>query len=278
MEAKLACLTGILMLVILVSGCIGGDPNQVTDTTGDQGGVCNAPKKMIGNICCYDENDNGVCDIEDVGCPSSCDDDNPCTTDSCSADTDFKCVHEAEAPCCGNGDCEPNEEHANICPEDCTVIDISEFAYMGTPDYMDGSKFVFIHTGSSETEQRMFYLNISAGPEGMENIRYTFECNSSQHEELDSINSEPDNVTDELDIKINKLDEENYLVYTNFFLHRSPTYSRDIDELEGNEDASFHFSIKKKFPQKRDELTCLVKLYFMSPRKIIHRWLEISYI
>jgi len=81
-------------------------------------------------------------------CPASCDDDNPCTADSCSARTGFQCSHDPlddqypgctgdtgtcmahscvdgvcsivpVKPCCGNGVCEQGE--ACDCP-DCTCI------------------------------------------------------------------------------------------------------------------------------------------------------------
>lgn len=276
MEWKTGMLALSMLALLLASGCVGGDPQLPPDS----GGTCALPKKMIGNICCYDDNGNDICDIEELACPSSCDDGNPCTNDSCSADTDFKCVHQATAPCCGNGLCEENEDSANICPEDCTVIDMSNFKYKGTPDYMEGEKFVFIHTGSTESQQRAFYLNMTAPAGGMETIRYTFKCNSTQHKNLDSIDSDVYNMSEDDDdeMSINKLEDDYYLIYTNFFRSSTSTYGRDIEELEGGERASFHFSIQKKDPQKRDELSCLVKFYFMEPRKSVYKWLYISYI
>ena len=50
-------------------------------------------------------------------CPS-CEDNNPCTADSCSEDTGFECVHEAVIPCCGNSECE-EDENWSACQEDC---------------------------------------------------------------------------------------------------------------------------------------------------------------
>jgi hypothetical protein len=276
MEWKTGLLGLSLLALLMASGCIGGETPPI-----DSGGTCTLPKKMIGNICCYDENNNNICDIEDIACPASCDDSNPCTNDSCSADTDFECIHLANAPCCGNGICEDVEDTANVCPEDCTVIVMSDFKYKGTPDYMNHDTFVFIHTGSSESQQRAFYLNMTAPAGGMETLRYTFTCNSTQNDELDSIDSEIYNMTDDDDddqAKINKLEDENYLIYTNFYRAKTGTFSRDIEELEGGEKASFHFSIQKKDPSKRDDLSCLVKFYFMEPRKALDKWLYISYI
>ena len=51
-------------------------------------------------------------------CPDSCDDNNPCTLDKCSEDTDFICVNEPIAPCCGNDECEKGET-ASTCADDC---------------------------------------------------------------------------------------------------------------------------------------------------------------
>ncbi len=276
MEGKLLLVFAVLFVVLMVSGCIGEE--ALPDDGQSSGGQCNPPKKMIGQICCYDENSNGICDIEDMGCPDSCDDGNICTNDTCSASTDFECVHEANSPCCGNGVCEPNEDVSNTCPDDCTIIKMSQFKYSDIADYMDGDTFVFIHTGSAETEQKMFYLNITAGPGGMENIKYTYTCNSTQYDDIDSINSEAENVTEDVDMKINKYEDKNYVIYTNFFIPSTSTYSRDIKTLEGDQKASFHFSVKKKVPQERDDLKCLVKFYFVEPRKIVYEWLSISYI
>ncbi|UCD03085.1 MAG: hypothetical protein JSV63_00405 [Candidatus Aenigmatarchaeota archaeon] len=274
MDRKTLLAVPLLMIVaITTSGCIAEDTAPPPT-----GGQCLAPKKMIGEICCYDQNSNDICDMEEAGCPDSCDDDNACTDDSCSADTDFKCLHEVISPCCGNGVCEKNEEWENVCDDDCEVLDITDFQFAGTPDYIDEDTFVFIHTGSAESQEREFFLNITAGISGMRNIRYTFECNSTQHEELDSIDSEVTNASDEIEEAINKLDTSNYLIYSNFFTKKTATFSRDIDILGGKEKAAYHFRITKKSPQKRDDLTCLTKFYFMEPRKIVHKWLEISYI
>jgi hypothetical protein len=50
-------------------------------------------------------------------CPS-CEDNDSCTTDSCSEQTDFECVHKPVLPCCGNGGCE-GAENWSACPQDC---------------------------------------------------------------------------------------------------------------------------------------------------------------
>lgn len=53
-------------------------------------------------------------------CPSSCDDRNPCTTDLCSAETNFDCIHNLITNCCGNEICESEEKYSN-CSQDCDV-------------------------------------------------------------------------------------------------------------------------------------------------------------
>lgn len=69
--------------------------------------------------------------IEVRSCPD-CDDANPCTVDSCSADTDYACIHDEITPCCGNSICELNESHytCDDCPR-CESADceISKFDY-----------------------------------------------------------------------------------------------------------------------------------------------------
>jgi hypothetical protein len=50
-------------------------------------------------------------------CPS-CEDNDSCTTDSCSEETDYECMHEQIIPCCGNGNCEETENWS-ACHEDC---------------------------------------------------------------------------------------------------------------------------------------------------------------
>lgn len=52
---------------------------------------------------------------EEVICPESCDDFNPCTEDYCEKGL---CMHKPIIPCCGNGICEEGESVLN-CAEDC---------------------------------------------------------------------------------------------------------------------------------------------------------------
>ncbi|MCK4714852.1 MAG: hypothetical protein KAT35_04705, partial [Candidatus Aenigmarchaeota archaeon] len=109
MTRKTVYALAIISLIIITSGCISEEP-VVPDSTGGQ---CLAPKEMIGEICCYDQNSNDICDMEEAGCPDTCDDDNACTDDSCSAVTDFECVHEFIYPCCGNDVCDRSEDVNN---------------------------------------------------------------------------------------------------------------------------------------------------------------------
>ena len=274
MERKALLLAASLVFVIYVSGCIAGLEQVPEETTSVS---CQSPKKVINGVCCFDDNNNGVCDMEDVGCPDTCDDNNSCTNDTCSASTDFKCVHEDIAPCCGNGVCEKSEDLANECPEDCTVLDISDFQLSNEKAYMDGDKFQFIHTYSSDP-MKYFYLNITADKEVIEDIRYTFQCNSTQYSNIDSINSEAIELTDEQDQKVNQYDDGNYLINSNFQMAASGAYSREVEQLLIGETAYFNFKIEKQDPQKRDDLTCLVSFYFIKPQKVVEKWLKISYI
>ena len=54
----------------------------------------------------------------ELECPVSCDDNDVCTDDRCSAATNYQCVHFAVTPCCGNLKCEDFED-SNNCPTDC---------------------------------------------------------------------------------------------------------------------------------------------------------------
>ncbi len=53
-------------------------------------------------------------------CPSSCDDNNPCTTDRCSAATNYFCEHiiKEGVSCCGNHKCDSGEDKCS-CQRDC---------------------------------------------------------------------------------------------------------------------------------------------------------------
>jgi hypothetical protein len=59
-------------------------------------------------------------------CPVSCDDNNKCTNDYCSANTNFVCNHDKITPCCGNGICEDNEECAADCETGGTQTDFGD--------------------------------------------------------------------------------------------------------------------------------------------------------
>lgn len=280
MEGKYAFTIASFLLVLFVSGCIGGEtmPPAGDGTQAE----CKSPKKTIGDVCCYDENENDVCDIEEAACPGTCDDNNPCTIDRCSLETDFECEHETVSPCCGNGVCDSSEEVNNICPEDCEILDITDFEYFRTPDFKDDDKFVFIHTASVVSEYKYFSVNITASEGDMRNIRYTFQCNSS-HKDLDSIDSEVENVTDEEDDdedlgKVNLLENDHYIIKTYFHMSGTPAYRLTITNLDDGYATKFYFRIKKKDAQKRDDLSCIFKFYFMQPKKIVHKTLRISYI
>ena len=277
MRDKFVYLAAVLLLTVMVSGCVGEDTAQDTGSAIPQ---CDSPKILIDGVCCFDQNGNFICDMDEEGCPSSCDDGDPCTEDSCSGSTNFKCVHTAIDNCCGNGVCETLEDAQNICPEDCEVINMTEFDYKGTPDYMEDDTFVFIHTTSAESGSRIFHLNITSGSTAMKNIKYTFDCNSTQNSEIDSINSEAHNVTDDDYVvgKYNMFLDSNYEIYTYFYYTSIPTYRLDMSELDANSRTEFHFKVEKLEPSKRDDLSCLVKFYFTEPRKVVHKLLKISYI
>ncbi len=86
---------------------------------------------------------------KNITCPPDCSDSNPCTSDTCNSETNYLCTHTniggpaeecsgsagtckeylcssgscmiyTTQNCCGNGNCEQNESHAN-CPSDCAA-------------------------------------------------------------------------------------------------------------------------------------------------------------
>lgn len=63
------------------------------------------------------------------GCPSSCDDSNPGTADTCGAETNFFCEHSAIAGACGNFQCDGSENKCT-CPNDCGPCSGSAGQYM----------------------------------------------------------------------------------------------------------------------------------------------------
>ena len=86
----------------------------------DCGGPCKACASCSDRI--KNQNEEGI----DCGgpcppcqkCPESCDDTDPCTKDSCSARTNYRCTYTPIVPCCGNYKCESGESPQN-CPKDC---------------------------------------------------------------------------------------------------------------------------------------------------------------
>jgi hypothetical protein len=237
---------------------------------------------IINGRCCFDEDSNGVCDIDERECPPSCDDDNPCTNDFCSFDTNFECKHSEITPCCGNGECEANEDLANECPEDCVVVDMTGFyhRYSG-PDYMEGNKFVFIHTGSNLTDKKPdFYLNITAQDNKLKNIRVTYNCTDSKTgHKIDSIN------VDRIEVVPgypnfgyeNEYSDDDYSIYTSFYSKDLLT-NIEVDELAVGETVEFRIRVVKEDYKTRSEFTCDFDFYFLNPLKHVRKRLDISYI
>jgi len=71
-------------------------------------------------------------------CPLTCDDNYECTTDYCSSETDFSCVHDDIFPCCGNDVCEATE-NSSICAWDCKeTMTLDEPINVYNETYLDG--------------------------------------------------------------------------------------------------------------------------------------------
>ena len=68
-DKKILMLTAIL---VFISGCIccGNFPDSKTTSTlpesGTEGGLCNAPYIQVGSGCCLDQNNNGICDRDEM--------------------------------------------------------------------------------------------------------------------------------------------------------------------------------------------------------------------
>ncbi len=264
-----------IIFVILIAGCLTFEEETVP--------TCVDPEKLIGGRCCFDEDNNGVCDIDEKECPESCDDSNPCTKDSCSLHTNFECKHDIIKPCCGNGVCDKSEELANECPQDCMVIDMTDFFHRyGGPDYMEGDTFVFIHTGSNETDKKPdFYLNITASNTEIRNIRATYNCtDSATKHKIDSIDADRVEILEgykELGYE-NKFESDDYTIYTSFFSLESKTWLIEVEKLDPGETTEFRIRTTKNQYKVRSELTCDFDFYFLSPLKHIRKQLKVSYI
>ncbi len=104
---KSILLITLLIALVFVSGCIGGDKDE------------EAP--LSGAAILEDE----VKETEETEIKSSCDDDNPCTTDVFNELTK-ECEYKTTDSCCGNNVCEADERcdettHQTVCAEDCTL-------------------------------------------------------------------------------------------------------------------------------------------------------------
>ncbi len=264
----------MLTILVMISGCI-----TIEDESNHN---CIPPEKFIDGVCCFDENNNSICDINERTCPETCDDNNTCTKDYCSPATNYECRHDEIKPCCGNNLCEENEELSNTYPEDCTIIKMTDFIHSFTgPDYMDGDTFVFIHTGSNETDKRPeFYLNISADKFKIKNIRYTYNCtDSATGHKIDSIDATLVEVAPGYPAfgHENKYDGEDYTIYTSFF-SKEMLSSISVGELEEGKTVQFKVRFFKKDYRTRSKLTCDFDFYFLSPLKHVRKQLKISFI
>jgi hypothetical protein len=263
--------------IILASGCIAIGDQQAGQPE------CVSPEKAINGSCCFDSDDNGVCDINEKACPVSCDDSNACTTDHCSVQTSFECRHDTVKPCCGNGECETSEDAANECPQDCTVIKMTGFIHSYTgPDYMENDTYVFIHTGSNETDKKPdFYLNITADKVKLHNIRSTYNCtDSATGHKIDSITVDRVPVVEDFPTEFgyeNKFNSADYTIYTTFYSKEMKS-TIDVAELGIGKTVEFRIRFLNKNYKVRSKLTCDFDFYFLEPLKHVKKHLKISYI
>jgi hypothetical protein len=87
---------------------------------------------------------------EKRSCPSSCNDNNDCTTDSCSELTNYFCLHKRKANCCGNMKCESNENPCT-CQIDCGSCTGKTTTFLERKCYQRNCVNVFL--GKTETER-----------------------------------------------------------------------------------------------------------------------------
>lgn len=110
---KKIILIGVLIGILLIAGCGNGQNTGITgavtlDINDGQGIKTNEPEAAS----------------ETPECPD-CDDNNQCTQDICNEGTGYECAYRIITPCCGNNECESDENSA-ICPEDCKKSAMSE--------------------------------------------------------------------------------------------------------------------------------------------------------
>ena len=146
----------VLISTIIIAGCIQEQPK--TKVCPNSGIVVNisdeCPMYWCGDNTCllgtyrgYSENcstcpqDCGSCSTTNLNqpnpssvtnvinsCPTSCDDGNKCTFDSCSAQTNYQCVHQKIANCCGDNVCDSKEE-CEYCINDCYSFSTTTYTY-----------------------------------------------------------------------------------------------------------------------------------------------------
>lgn len=262
----------VLALVMFSSGCVTFEEEPQVQ--------CEGKEKLVDGVCCFDDDDNGVCDIEERECPDSCDDGDPCTSDHCSQATNFECRHDEITPCCGNGECEESEEIANECPEDCVVIDMTDFEHrFDGPDYMDGDRFVFIKAEVNETED--FHLNITADDTEIRKIGVTYNCTDSQTGlRINSIDADKVEVVEgytEMGYQ-NEFQSDDYTIYSSFYSHDSKDHMVEVNSVEPGDSVEFRISMIKEEHKVVSDLDCEFNFYFLQPSKQVKKHLRISYI
>jgi len=117
----------IIILVILISGCtqtgyvVNPNENATNMTNETTTTIQESTTSTIAST------------VQEKHCPA-CNDNNSCTEEKCSSETNYECTYKAITPCCSNGVCEDNEFNCN---EDCiTNISITNINYE-SPEWVE---------------------------------------------------------------------------------------------------------------------------------------------
>ncbi|MBN2457801.1 hypothetical protein JXB31_01575 [Candidatus Woesearchaeota archaeon] len=164
MDKKTSIMLSIILtiLIIALSGCKdkdAGDDAGLFGMSADGDDInLNTGTEGAGNDIAAEQK-------EAPSCPGSCDDNDPCTVDSCSEETGFMCLNEVIADCCGNDVCEIGETYED-CSKDCPECEPTEIPCMESRfDYESGKCKLFEITPCCSNNRCEYGENIESCPD-----------------------------------------------------------------------------------------------------------------